>query len=38
LRDHQRQTVFDDIIAWTAGEPLPSLLDVPCRPEQPPLS
>ena len=38
LRDHQRKTVFDDIIAWAAGEPLPSLLDLPCRPEQPPLS
>jgi alpha-beta hydrolase superfamily lysophospholipase len=33
LRDHQRQRVFDDVLAWVDGEPLPSRLDHPCRPE-----
>jgi acylglycerol lipase len=33
LRDHQRQKVFDDILAWTDKAPLPSRLDHPCRPE-----
>jgi alpha-beta hydrolase superfamily lysophospholipase len=33
LRDHQRQTVFEDVLAWTDGALLPSQLDHPCRPE-----
>jgi alpha-beta hydrolase superfamily lysophospholipase len=33
LRDHQRQKVFEDILAWTDNAPLPSRLDHPCRPE-----
>lgn len=32
LRDHQRRRVFDDVLAWVAGEPLPSGLDHPCGP------
>lgn len=30
LRDLQREVVWDDILAWTAGEPLPSGLAEPC--------
>lgn len=30
LRDLQRQVVWDDILAWVAGEPLPSELEGPC--------
>lgn len=30
LRDRQRERVFDDILAWTEGAPLPSRLDHPC--------
>ena len=33
LRDHQRRTVFEGVLAWTEGAPLPSRLDHPCRPE-----
>jgi alpha-beta hydrolase superfamily lysophospholipase len=31
LRDHQRQRVFEDVLAWTGGDPPPSRLDRPCR-------
>lgn len=31
LRDHQRERVFRDILAWVAGEPPPSRLDFPCE-------
>ena len=32
LRDHQRERVFADILAWVDGRPLPSRLDHPCGP------
>jgi alpha-beta hydrolase superfamily lysophospholipase len=32
LRDHQRERVFKDILAWVGGTPPPSRLDRPCRP------
>lgn len=32
LRDHQRERVFDDILAWIEKRPLPSGLDHPCGP------
>jgi acylglycerol lipase len=32
LRDHQRERVFRDVVAWVGGEPLPSRLDYPCGP------
>ena len=32
LRDHQRETVFADILAWIDRQPLPSRLDHPCGP------
>jgi acylglycerol lipase len=32
LRDHQRERVFADILAWVDGEPLPSGLEHPCGP------
>lgn len=31
LRDHQRQRVFEDVLAWTRGDPPSSRLDRPCR-------
>ena len=30
LRDHQRERVFADLVAWVNGQPLPSGLDFPC--------
>ncbi len=30
LRDHQRERVFADLVAWVDGQPLPSGLDFPC--------
>ena len=35
LRDHQRERVFADLLAWVDGEPLPSGLDHPCGPPPP---
>jgi acylglycerol lipase len=35
LRDHQREEVFADILAWVDGSPLPSGLDHPCGPPAP---
>lgn len=35
LRDHQREQVFADILAWVDGAPLPSGLDHPCGPPAP---
>ena len=35
LRDHQREEVFADILAWVDGTPLPSGLDHPCGPPAP---
>jgi alpha-beta hydrolase superfamily lysophospholipase len=35
LRDHQRETVFADILAWVDGRPPPSRLDRPCGPPPP---
>jgi hypothetical protein len=32
LRDHQRERVFRDVVAWVGGEPPPSRLDHPCGP------
>jgi acylglycerol lipase len=32
LRDHQREKVFADILAWVEDRPLPSGLDHPCGP------
>lgn len=32
LRDHQRVRVFDDVLSWVQGRPLPSRLDRPCVP------
>jgi alpha-beta hydrolase superfamily lysophospholipase len=30
LRDHQRERVFADLVAWIDRQPLPSRLDLPC--------
>ena len=35
LRDHQRERVFADILAWVDGKPLPSGLEHPCGPPPP---
>ena len=32
LRDHQRERVFRDVVAWVGGERPPSRLDHPCGP------
>jgi alpha-beta hydrolase superfamily lysophospholipase len=35
LRDHQREAVFADVLAWIDGRPPPSRLDHPCGPPPP---